>query len=62
MFANDETSRKFEGSFRLKLANMEDEHGFTDVEWQVNLGPGQKELRCLHIKEPFEKVSVNFTS
>lgn len=61
-FMNEESAKTFSGSFKLKLVNMLDEHGNAEADWQVSLAPGQKTLKTLSIIEPFDKVSLSFSS
>ena len=61
-FMNEESAKSFQGSFKLKLVNMLDEHGNAEADWQITLGPGQKTLKPLSIVEPFDKVSLSFSS
>ena len=61
-FLNEEAAKTFQGNFKLKLTNMLDEHGQKEADWAVSLGPGQKTLKALTVVEPFEKVSLSFSS
>jgi len=59
---NEEPGKTFQGNFKLRLTNMLDEHGLNEADWAITLGPGHKALKILNIVEPFEKVSLSFTS
>lgn len=62
-FLNNEETKSFEGSFKLKFKNLIDEFGRSEeADWDINLGAGERVVKCLNMKEPFEKVSVSFTS
>lgn len=55
-------NKTFDGTFNLKLTNLIDDHGQSESDWQITLAPGESILKCLELIDPFEKVSVSFTS
>jgi hypothetical protein len=48
--------------FKIKLANMRDEMGLSEGQWNIQLGPGERCLKALTLIDPFEKVSVGFST
>ncbi len=61
-FINDENGKTFDGTFKLQLTNMEEQNRSKECSWTFVLAPGERLVKSLNVIDPFEKVSVKYSS